>query len=995
MRYRLALTIGLLSAVLAQKGRSGRRWHYLRSEKVIVWHTTEQAKLAEPVLAWAEETLQELVRALDYQPEVIFTVRLHPTPSAWAQQPTWKPKGALTPTPTLVEVYPAATRRDFAAMVRSHLCGAFLEHLYFSEGLRLQNRSLLYMPDWFLWGFAYFWGEGWTVEDIARLQGLSDETFVALMTPESAPSPLRKSLYKSLWFYLYRTYGQRKVLDLLYMTRLTRDIREAIEIILGLEEAALGEKWRAFLRELPGGRAGRGVVELVEQPLLAAAVAPSGSKYAYATLDKGRIRYFIEAEEEIYELPGSWAWRNSYLEPEVPLAFSAEGDLAWLSYTLQGPVLWIEPKAKGPARPYSLPVVAVHSFSWMGAQELLLSALDREAKVRLYRFGLPSGQLSLVGEAQGDLIFPHAAGGAYWAAWQPDTSQTARLSVVWETFRPVRRLPSSETWDSLPFLPFYSVVGGWLITDTLRLALVDVCGWGVPWHFSRDTSFSVGLADFPGLWRWAGNASGKAYALYYRNGWLRLGAFSLEGLRQSQSVFPALQVAEAIQYRLQRRNARPPEAKPPPPAPPEPPADTSKGYQAIFYLFDEDIGRPARRRRQVPKPPTPAPTSPSAPVSGLVPYHWLLWDLRMAPTLHPLMRLGWEIELTARDWQGVHEWRFRWVPYINLRSSELELSYRTHKRRWQPLIELYRQSHFFSPQQYGRAVRHITWHGEVGLAYGLTPHWRTEGSLNLLLAQQYDIEVLRNSRQLSEAVWVGPRVQVRHARLSWREHLPWQGWELTLRGEIYYSKNQWGFPLLMAQACRHQPLLQRGVLRLGATALWGGPRGRPLLLGGVPDWVNYHFLNRTQIPFLGAPGTYYLMPYFYLPGFPYHARRGRNLILGQVVLRLPLLAWRAQPFLPTRSLYGFEWQLSYQVGTTWTTGNPFSQRNPIDAEYIYRPPLVISVQALKTPFLMSFGTGLLFRIMRLPIHLGVYWPVEEAVVGRALFVARLGGDLVF
>ncbi|MCS7163263.1 MAG: hypothetical protein NZ958_08095 [Bacteroidia bacterium] len=995
MWSRLALKVGLLSAVLAQEERTKGRWHYLRSEKVIVWHTTEQAKLAEQVLAWAEETLQELVRALDYQPEVIFTVRLHPTPLAWAQQPTWKPKGTLSPTPTLVEVYPAATRRDLAAMVRSHLCGAFLEHLYFSEGLRLQNRSLLYMPDWFLWGFAYFWGEGWTVEDIARLQGLSDGTFRALMAPESAPSPLRKSLYKSLWFYLYRTYGQRKVLDLLYMTRLTRDIREAMEIILGLEEAALGEKWRAFLRELPGGKAGRDLVELVEQPLLAATVAPSGSEYAYATLDKGRIRYFLEAEEEIYELPGSWAWRSSYLEPEVPLAFSAEGDLAWLSYTLQGPVLWVKPKAKGPARPYLLPVVAVHSFSWMGSQALLLSALDREAKVRLYRFGLPSGPLSLIGEAQGDLIFPYEAGGAYWAAWQPDTNQTARLSLVWEPFRPVHRPPSGQTWDFLPFLPFYGVVGGWLITDTLRLALVDVCGWGVPWHFSRDTSFSVGLTDFPGLWRWAGSTGGKAYALYYRNGRLRLGALSLEGLRQSRTVFPSFQVAEAIQYRLQRRNTRLPETKPPPPVSPEPPSDTSRSYQALFYLFDEDIGRPARQRRQVPKPPAPASSAPSTPVSGLVPYHWLLWDLRMAPTLHPLMRLGWEIELIARDWQGAHEWRFRWVPYINLRSAELQLSYRHHKGRWQPMVELYRQSHFFSPQQYGRAVRHITWHGEVGLAYVFAPHWRTEGSLNLLLAQRYDIEGLRSSGQLNEAAWVGPRVQVRHARLSWREHLPWRGWELTLRGEIYYSRGRWDFPLLMAQAYHHQPLFQRGVLRLGATALWGGLRGRPLLLGGVPDWVNYDFLNRTQIPFLGTPGTYYLMPYFYLPGFPYHARRGRNLILGQAVLRLPLLAWREQPFLPTRSLYGFEWHLSYHVGTTWTTGNPFSQRNPIDAEYIYRPPLVISVQALKTPFLMSFGTGVLFRIMRLPIHLGVYWPVEEAMVGRPLFIARLGGDLVF
>jgi hypothetical protein len=61
--------------------------------------------------------------------------------------------------------------------------------------------------------------------------------------------------------------------------------------------------------------------------------------------------------------------------------------------------------------------------------------------------------------------------------------------------------------------------------------------------------------------------------------------------------------------------------------------------------------------------------------------------------------------------------------------------------------------------------------------------------------------------------------------------------------------------------------------------------------------------------------------------------------------------------LNTNPAYNIELIPFFDIGTTWTQGNPLSQKNPIDTEVINSYPLTITVQTLKSPFLMGFGAG--------------------------------------
>ncbi|MCS6790323.1 MAG: hypothetical protein NZ580_05010 [Bacteroidia bacterium] len=954
-------------------------WQMMGTESVYVWYLPGYEGLARQVHIWAADAFKEMTHLLDFQPEGALVVRLHPSAYYWGQQPPKEPTGNLTPPYPIVEVFPAATRAKTAGLVRSYVIAAFLEHLYFPEGNRLQNRSLLYLPDWYLWGFAFFWGEGWRNEDLSHLHSMPDDALLQMVRRSAMPSPFYRSLYKSIWFYIYRTYGQRKLMDFLYMTRLTRNISESISLILNSDETELMAKWRTFLREAVS-EANSQEIEPLEEAVIAAAVAPVSQRYAYARLSPNNVvQYFLYLEGKVYPLPGGWRWRDTYVEPELPMAFSASGTLAWTGYEKTGLKLWLWSPDSRTYQKLPLDLVSVQDISWENERELWVSGMSAEGRVAIYSFALPQGRLRKVAEAQGDLLYPRQWQGQLWAIWQPDTSHLKPLDVSWAPFRTV--VQRGDEWYLLPFPPFNSAIGGWITSSHALATLSDIHGTGTAWIFETDTSYPSAL-QVSGLYKWVGQDSEKAYALAFRSGKTSLISVPLSQLWQEGKVFPPIVAAEALQLSLQRRAARmafyaTPSTPPPPPD--TIPAETSVTQRSPFYLFDEEgVYRPSRRKKTARSAPPPTVMLfPSPKPIGKVPTQSLIRDIRMRGIIHPLMRLGWHIHLLLRDPHENNEGWLRWAPYADLRSSELSLGYLRRRGSLQFFWEGTRQSHFFPRRRYGYTFRNLTHFARIGARFPILPALQVEGWCGLLQSQRFHMERIIDWDFSARAWRWGIGATLTYHTLAHREEMPWQGWHVRVRAETY---DKGRYALLGMQAERFQPLAGIGVLHTTLQAIGGGNNPRTLLLGGIPHWVSYEFLNRERIALLSPPEAYYLAEYVFIPGFPYNARSGRYLMSFSGVLRMPVAAWIRSFSLPARAIYGFEWQIGYHIATTWTTGNPFSQKNPIDAQYIYRPPLVISVQTLKSPFLMSAGTGMTFRIMRLPIGLEAYWPIEEGTL---------------
>ncbi len=1005
----LGLLVGLLlgqgPTPVVYEGPARGPWLVIESGPILVYYTAGQEATAKQAALYARDAYEELVSLFDFQPEGPIALRLHPTLYSYSQTPRWQNRTHLSTLPNLAEIAWLTDKPAFIGQIRSEVAALFLMYFYYGSGVRFQNRVLLYLPDWFLWGFAFFWGEGWTHTDRSRLSLEYPYHLSRLWERTAEPSPVYRSMYKVIWYWLYRTYGQKKLIDLLYMVRLTRQVSEALALTLNISEEELTEKWLNFLRELresveKSEASFSSVSELDEMNVVGAAASPKGDIAAAVWDEKGkRIQYWhISPTEGSMRLPGNFPWLGGagyygFYEIDLPLAYSPQGKLSWLSYTSEGAVVWVwNPQTNAGARSYRLSLKGVSSLAWKDEETLLLAGRE-DGDAQVYEFLLRQERLRPLTQSSGDKREVFWAGKRAYYFWQADSLGRGGYREGWGTYGWAEGTSRWIYWESM-----HDWGGGWLKRNDTILAAQNLESYWRPWIIAPDTMYASGWA-IPSFIRWIGSDEKSAYFLYYHpSGGRRVGSITWEALLQGGKGYPDVYAAEWIQMRLQRL-VRYPSAPQPTPSSLPPSSDTvsqdtPRKNRSAFYYFDEEFERPRRRSRRTMMVVSPRnryfyPESVSVQSRGRV-FSQGLWEgIRVVPALHPLMRLGLYIHTGVETFSGRYYAWGAWMPYVNLRSSELWLGFQKRTGLWRPYLQAHRQMHYFSATRYGQGLRILSWAGEAGLRVFVEPRgeWEVSAAGLLLDSRRYDLILRDQIEYNAQASWFGGRIEVAHKKYLYREAFLWRGRSLIARGELYRQGAARGLGLLMLGGTWHQPLTRWLVGDLiGQAALGSQANSRYFLLGGIPNWVNYEVQNRAQIPLLGPVGGYYLNSFVSLPGYPYHARRGRHLLLSGVALRIPVLAIAPPATLPTRPIYTLQWKVAFYAATTWSTGNPFSQKNPIDAEYIYRPPLVISVQTLRSPFLLSAGTSLIFRVMGLPLEASLYWPIEEGQVGKPQFL---------
>ncbi|GIV43065.1 MAG: hypothetical protein KatS3mg035_0188 [Bacteroidia bacterium] len=106
--------------------------------------------------------------------------------------------------------YFTGDRASFYAQIR-YLISKFIlyDQLLGKSNINFQNNLLLYLPDWFVEGAAYFMSEGWNPSDEILMKQIgSNDWENSLMTPSNAPT--YKTLRKSFWFFIAKEWKREK-----------------------------------------------------------------------------------------------------------------------------------------------------------------------------------------------------------------------------------------------------------------------------------------------------------------------------------------------------------------------------------------------------------------------------------------------------------------------------------------------------------------------------------------------------------------------------------------------------------------------------------------------------------------------------------------------------------------------------------------------------------------------------------------------------------------
>lgn len=175
----------------------------------------------------------------------------------------------------------------------------------------------------------------------------------------------------------------------------------------------------------------------------------------------------------------------------------------------------------------------------------------------------------------------------------------------------------------------------------------------------------------------------------------------------------------------------------------------------------------------------------------------------------------------------------------------------------------------------------------------------------------------------------------------------------------------------------------------GATSF--GSKKNLFYLGGV----NNNILDRynDNIPVSTDEQFAYQTNAFHLRGFDSNIRNGSSYALVNTELRVPVLRYIFNPyklssFFKNLQLVGF-----FDAGLAWYGWTPYDDKNPLNIVTVERPPVVfVKAKYYRDPLVMGFGGGLRINLLGYQVRLDVARGIDTRELGKPTFHVSIGKD---
>ncbi|MCO6486327.1 MAG: hypothetical protein J5I41_11195 [Saprospiraceae bacterium] len=189
----------------------------------------------------------------------------------------------------------------------------------------VQNTLLFAMPAWFREGLIGYVGEDWDVMADDRLRRMFARE--KLMKFEDFVKEDPALAGHAFWYYLAQQFGKGSVANILYISRIYRDVEEGMLYVLGTPYAQLAEGWYAYFRQRY--EAERALFDPAPDQTLPLrnrhqaqvtqmALSPSGDRLAYVTNRQGRVNVWVQdvrtgKRKRVFR----YGFRNAFQEPDL------------------------------------------------------------------------------------------------------------------------------------------------------------------------------------------------------------------------------------------------------------------------------------------------------------------------------------------------------------------------------------------------------------------------------------------------------------------------------------------------------------------------------------------------------------------------------------------------------------------------------------------------------------------------------------------------------
>ncbi len=206
-------------------------------------------------------------------------------------------------------VYFDGDHQNLRKSIRQGIAAIYLESMLFGSNFqeKVQNAVLLNLPDWLKEGLIAYLGNEWNSDIDNRLRDIFMHPKGRYKDFDRLARDYPLIAGHSMWYYVGQTYGKSSISNLLYLSRIKRNLENAFLYVMGSDVDQIKLDWSAYFESRYSDQANTldpydedlvvGIRNKRNLPYGELSLSPDGKHLAYSLNEHGKIKLYIREIE--------------------------------------------------------------------------------------------------------------------------------------------------------------------------------------------------------------------------------------------------------------------------------------------------------------------------------------------------------------------------------------------------------------------------------------------------------------------------------------------------------------------------------------------------------------------------------------------------------------------------------------------------------------------------------------------------------------------------
>lgn len=228
-------------------------WKFYKGDKFDIYYYLTGQDLARYVLANAEAHIDEIESFFDFRLDEKLIFILYNSQSDFNQSNQFLERDAYNIGGTTrilgstCFIYFNGDHEDFLENVRQGIGQVVINEMLYGGNIqeRLQNSTLLNLPEWYTDGLVDYVAGGWNINLDSRLRnGVLSGRFKRMAPLDEGE---KKLVSRALWRFIDQKYGSEAVSNILYVSRVNKSLESGFIYVIGKNLSELYYEWYEYI----------------------------------------------------------------------------------------------------------------------------------------------------------------------------------------------------------------------------------------------------------------------------------------------------------------------------------------------------------------------------------------------------------------------------------------------------------------------------------------------------------------------------------------------------------------------------------------------------------------------------------------------------------------------------------------------------------------------------------------------------------------------------